>query len=146
MDRIKTYLPLALAVWIAFVFVQSLFYKFSGSTESLHIFQTIEDWSGLGFFEPGMRWAVGLAELVASILVLLPATRPIGGLMASGIMTGAIFFHLVTPLGVAVAFKEPDGSINDDGGTLFFMACLVFLSGLILAWLGRQRLLALIGR
>ena len=43
--------------------------------------------------------------------------------MAIGIMTGAISFHLFTPLGV---------EILGDGGELFVLACGVWISGWII--------------
>lgn len=133
----RTILTYALSLFIAFVFVQSLFFKFTGADESLYIFQTIEDWSGLTFFEPGMRWVVGLSELVASILLFVPGVQVAGAVMAIGIMTGAIFFHLFTPLGIEVF---------GDGGALFFLACGVWLSALVLIVLRRQQLSVLLGR
>jgi hypothetical protein len=37
-------LPWILVIYIAFVFIQSLFFKFSGSEETAIIFDTITDW------------------------------------------------------------------------------------------------------
>jgi len=133
----RTIFTYALSLFIALVFVQSLFFKFAGAPESIYIFQTIEDWSGIGFFEPGMRWVIGLSELVASVLLFVPGLQVLGALMALGIMTGAIFFHLFTPLGIEVF---------GDGGTLFFLACGVWLSALILITLRRGQISALLGR
>ena len=45
-------------------------------------------------------------------------TRVLGAELAIGIMSGASFFHLVSPLGV-----DPYG----DGGALFKEACTVWL-------------------
>ena len=53
--------------------------------------------------------------------------------MAAGIMTGAIFFHLFTPLGIAMpVFGEAGEILGDDGGLLFGMACLVWLAAVVL--------------
>ena len=47
------YLPWALAIFIAFVFLQSLFFKFAGSEETVIIFSTIGDWmAGISFLKP----------------------------------------------------------------------------------------------
>jgi uncharacterized membrane protein YphA (DoxX/SURF4 family) len=119
----KIYIVWALSAYIAFVFVQSLFFKFTGSEESIFIFSTLRDWSGIGLFEPAGRWIIGTAELIASILLFVPRARIFGAAMAIGIMTGAIFFHLFTPLGVV---------IMGDGGELFTLACGVWLSGWII--------------
>jgi len=119
----KRYLPLVLSAYIAFVFVQSLFFKFTGSKESIYIFSTLRDWSGIALFEPAGRWIIGLSELVASILLFVPRARIFGAAMAIGIMTGAIFFHLFSPLGV---------NVLGDHGLLFTMACGVWISGWII--------------
>lgn len=113
----------ALSAYIAFVFVQSLFFKFTGSEESIFIFSTLRAWSGIDLFEPAGRWIIGICELIASALLLLPRTRIFGAAMAIGIMTGAISFHLFTPLGV---------EIMGDGGELFTLACGVWISGWII--------------
>jgi len=139
-----------LPLYIAFMFLQSLFFKFSGSEESVIIFNTIGTWMadiGLpqsfaqGFSNYGGT-ATGIAELIASILVLFPASRVWGALAGLLIMSGAIFFHLFTPLGVV---RIVDAAGNNDGGVLFFMACGVWLSSLALIYIDRQKLLAVIG-
>jgi len=65
-----------------------------------------------------MRLGVASAEILASVLVVIPPTRILGAALALGIMSGAIFFHLVSPLGI-----DPYG----DGGGLFKEACEVWL-------------------
>tara|TARA_B110000858_G_scaffold198493_1_gene265716 strand:+ start:17776 stop:18222 length:447 start_codon:yes stop_codon:yes gene_type:complete len=141
----------ALPLYIAFVFLQSLFFKFSGSEETVIIFNTISTWMldiGLaqsfaeGFNNYGGT-VTGIAELIASILVLIPLTRIWGALVALMIMSGAIFFHLFTPLGVV---RVVDAAGNTDGGVLFFMACGVWVSSLALLYIDRQKLLGLVGR
>jgi uncharacterized membrane protein YphA (DoxX/SURF4 family) len=46
------------------------------------------------------KTVTGIAELIAAILVLIPVTRVWGALVGLMAMSGAIFFHLFTPLGV----------------------------------------------
>lgn len=123
MSKYKPYVLWALSAYIGFVFVQSLFFKFTGSAESIYIFSTLRDWSGISFFEPAGRWIIGTAELVASILLFVPRARIFGAALAVGIMTGAIFFHLFSPIGLV---------IMNDGGELFALACGVWLSGWII--------------
>lgn len=124
----KRYLPLVLCVWIAFVFLQSLFFKFSGSYETQYIFNTLGEWSGFTWFGAYGGYMVGIAELIASIL-LFTALRTLGALMSLGIISGAIFFHLFTPLGVPMPeFNAAGEIIGDDGGLLFMMACTVWLA------------------
>ena len=89
---IRRYLPIALTLYIAFVFIQSLFFKFSNSPETQYIFGTLEAWgASLGFaglFAPSgifSQYVVGTGELIASALLLaglslrLRVLRPVGG-------------------------------------------------------------------
>jgi hypothetical protein len=49
-------------------------------------------------------------------------------------MSGAIIFHLFTPLGVVMPeFNEVGEVVGSDGGLLFIMACLVWLSAVFLS-------------
>ncbi len=141
--KISKYGPWALSIFITFVFVQSLFFKFSNAPETQHIFQTLNAWGAdtLGidglFIAPGIfnQYVIGSAELVALVLLIggLVTGRLIlnafGALLAVGIMTGAIFFHLATPLGV---------DVQGDGGVLFGMAVGVWLSSLILLYVRKD--------
>ena len=94
----------------ALILLQTLYFKFTGAPESIYIFQTVG-------MEPWGRYGSGVAELIAAILLLMPRTTALGALIALGVISGAIFFHL-TKLGIVV---------QDDGGTLFFLAIAVFV-------------------
>ena len=145
------YLPWGLAIFVAFVFLQSLVFKFSGSQETVIIFNTISDWmASIGFLAPIAESfrayggnVVGITELIASGLILFPKTRTWGAVLALAVISGAIFFHLATPLGVN---RIVDEAGNTDGGALFYMACGVWLSCAILIYLGRDKILPLLGR
>lgn len=129
---LKQYWRWVAAVWIAFVFIQSLFFKFSGSHETQHIFGTLGDTFGLPWFGAYGGYIIGGLELVASILLFL-RFWPWGALLAFEIMSGAIVFHLFTPLGIVMpAFDEAGMKIGDDGGTLFIMACITWACSLAL--------------
>ena len=56
----------------------------------------------------------------------------IGGLMASAVMAGAVFFHLFTPLGIEVQHQG-----ESDGGSLFYAAVSILILGLILFAINR---------
>ena len=129
--KVKVILQWALSAYIAAVFVQSLFFKFTGAPESIYIFSTLRDWSGISLFEPAGRWIIGLSELTASILLFVPRTRIFGAALAIGIMTGAIFFHLFSPIGVVIL---------GDGGELFTLACGVWISSWIILALSRDEI------
>lgn len=120
------------SAFIAFVFVQSLFFKFSGSYETEHIFGTLGEWSGIEWFGVYGGYMIGFAELIASIL-LFTRLHGVGAAMSAGIMTGAIFFHLFTPLGVVMPeFNAMGEVVGSDGGLLFGMACIVWSCGVFL--------------
>ncbi|HEX4375288.1 MAG TPA: DoxX family protein [Puia sp.] len=123
----KTILIWILKLIAAIIMLQTLFFKFTASEESVYIF------SKLGI-EPWGRIGSGIVELVAAILILIPRTTVIGALLGLGVMSGALFSHL-TKLGIVVM---------DDHGQLFIYALLVFVSCLILLYLYRQQLLSLV--
>lgn len=129
----KKWIPIVLSVFIAFVFVQSLPFKFSGSFETQHIFNTLADWSGFAWFGAYGGYMIGTAELLTAILLFTPI-RPLAALGALGIMSGAIFFHVFTPLGIIMPhFDKATGlPIGDDGGVLFIMACITWAFALTL--------------
>jgi uncharacterized membrane protein YphA (DoxX/SURF4 family) len=144
-----------LTLYVAFVFIQSLFFKFTNSPETIYIFQgKLDPWAAsLGFpglFAPGGIFSahvVGSVELIASLLLLVGAwlgsawrTQALGALLGLGVISGAIFFHLFTPLGVAVV--NTDGS--SDGGQLFALACGVWIACAALIWMRRSALLSLL--
>jgi len=141
--KIMHYLPWALAIFVAIVFVQSLFFKFTNSFETQHIFTTIGDWMGAiglpAFIASGFAawggYTVGSVELIASILLLIRRTQSLGALIGFFVISGAIFFHLFTPLGVSVVIDEAG---NRDGGQLFALAVGVFISTILIMWLRRD--------
>lgn len=137
----RHWIPIALTLYIAVIFIQSLFFKFTDSPETQHIFSTLDTWAaGFGFsglFNPGGIFSakvIGSFELLSSLLLLaalatrLTLLRVAGSVVAIGIISGAIFFHLFTPLGVVV---------QDDGGLLFAMACGIWISAAILLFRDR---------
>jgi len=133
----------ALIAYVIFVFVQSLFFKFTGSEETDIIFSTIAEWMntvGLGFIAPAFEsvggYAIGITELIASILLLMAGTRRLGALLGLVVISGAIFFHLFTPLGVD---RVVDAAGNTDGGILFYMACGVWVSCALLLFLTKPQ-------
>ncbi|EGG94835.1 hypothetical protein IMCC1989_2238 [gamma proteobacterium IMCC1989] len=77
---------------------------------------------------------IGAAELVTAVL-LFTKLRSIAAVMAMGIMSGAIFFHLFTPLGIVMPHFDANTGlqIGDDSGILFGMACLTWISALAVA-------------
>jgi len=140
-------------LWIAKVFLLSLPYKFTLHPDTQHIFGMIGEWmkaflgSSMGsWFANYGSYVVGSVELITSLVILSPlffwllkkinllqsapsrsVMHAIGGLMASGVMAGAAFFHLVTPLGVEVIHNG-----KSDGGSLFYAAVSIAILGFVL--------------
>jgi len=106
-----TVLSWILQVAAALIFLQTLFFKFTGAEESVYIFTKIGA-------EPFGRYASGVAELVAAVLLLIPQTAVLGAVLGLGVISGAILSHL-TILGI---------SVKGDGGVLFGLACAVFVA------------------
>lgn len=107
----------------AILMLQTLYFKFTGSPESIYIFETVG-------MEPWGRWLVGILELVASILLIFPTSAWAGGMVATGLMGGAIGMHL-TVLGIEVM---------GDKGQLFYYAIIVFICGLFVVFKEKNRI------
>ena len=76
------------------ILLQTLFFKFTGASESVYIF------TKLGI-EPWGRIGSGVVELIAAVLLLIPRTAVLGALLSMGVISGAILTHL-TKLGIEV--------------------------------------------
>ncbi len=117
----KKIILIVLRIIIAIILLQTLRYKFTAHPDSVYIFTKV----GL---EPYGRITIGIFELIAAILILIPKTIWLGALLTLGIISGALLMHL-TNLGI---------EINGDGGMVFYMAILVFVLSLIVLWLNRK--------
>ena len=120
--RTSTIIAWVCRVAAAVILLQTLFFKFTAAAESVYIFTKV----GL---EPWGRIGSGIAELIAAILILIPATTWLGAGLALAVMAGAIFSHL-TVLGIVVM---------DDGGLLFGLALAVAACSTALLFLQRRR-------
>ena len=123
MDRMREWLVWSLSAWIAFIFVWYLRFKVTGSEGSVRLFTTLTDWLGLHGHEQLMRLGTGGAELLAAILLFDRRLQVVGAGLSLGIMSGAIFFHLVSPLAT---------DLFGAGGMLFREACLVWLAAAVI--------------
>lgn len=119
----KTIFLWILRIVPAIILLQTLYFKFTAAPESVYIFETVG-------MEPWGRIGSGIVELIASILLLIPRTTWAGALLALGTIAGAIFFHL-TKLGIEV---------KGDGGQLFIMALIVFVSSLVILLVSRKQI------
>lgn len=114
---------LVLRIVVAIILIQTLRFKFTAHPDSVYIFTKV----GL---EPFGRIGIGVLELIAAILILIPKTIWTGALLTAGLLSGAVMMHL-TQLGI---------EINNDGGTLFYMALGVLLLSLIILWNERKKI------
>lgn len=117
----KKKLPLALRIIVAIILIQTLRFKFTAHPDSVYIFTQV----GL---EPIGRIGIGVLELIAGILLLIPRTVWAGATLTLGLIGGAIFMHL-TKLGIEV---------NGDSSVLFYTAVLTFILSGIILWLHRK--------
>ena len=121
---------LSITSWIlqliaAVILFQTLFFKFTGARESIYIFSTVG-------MEPWGRIGSGVVELIASILLVIPATVTLGAIISLVTISGAIFFHL-TKLGIALP------AVNDRG-ELFALAVIVFVVSLAILFIRRAEI------
>ncbi|REE01269.1 DoxX family protein [Marinoscillum furvescens] len=112
-----------LSILAAFLLLQTLFFKFSASDESVYIFTRI----GL---EPYGRIGSGVLELIAGVMLLSNKYRVYGALLGMLVISGALFFHL-TSLGIEV---------RGDDGRLFYYAVTVFISCALLLFIRKKEI------
>ncbi|MBC7920162.1 MAG: DoxX family protein [Ferruginibacter sp.] len=115
MSRTLLILSWAAQIVAALILLQTLFFKFTGASESVYIFSTLG-------VEPWGRYGSGVVELVAAGLLLIPRLSWLGALLGAGVMSGAILSHL-TVLGISV----PNSDGTYDGGYLFILALVVLV-------------------
>jgi hypothetical protein len=146
---IRRIISIGLPLFISAVFLDSLRFKFTNAPETQEIFGRLDAWAGsLGaaglFAQTGLfsQYVIGTAELIASACLLISflpmfrRLRALGAVIGLAVMTGAISFHLFTPLGI-----DP----NNDGGGLFMAAVGVWFGCATLLILNRAQLKALVG-
>lgn len=120
MPRSQAAISWVLQLLVAGILLQTLFFKFSGAEESVYIFTTVGA-------EPWGRIGSGVLELVAAVLLLVPALAPYGAILTIGLMGGAIMSHL-TLLGIEV---------KGDGGLLFGLALTALAGSVVVLALRR---------
>jgi hypothetical protein len=130
LTRPQTLFSWLLQITVAVILLQTLFFKFTGADESIYIFSTVGRFVGLAGVEPWGRIGSGVIELIAAILLLVPATVSVGAVLVMGVMAGAIMSHLVI-LGIEV---------KADGGLLFALAVTAFAGSAIVLILRRTQI------
>lgn len=112
---------LVLRIIVALILIQTLRFKFTADDVSVYIFETV----GL---EPYGRIGIGILELIAGILLLIPKTIWIGATLTLIIIGGAILMHL-TKLGIEV---------KGDNGVLFCTAIVTFILSAVILYTQRK--------
>ncbi|WP_428224937.1 DoxX family protein [Flavobacterium sp.] len=111
MELIKTKpIELSLKIVMTLILIQTLFFKFTASPESVYIFTKLDA-------EPFGRISSGIIELIASFLVFYHRTKIYGFLLIFGTMTVALLSHIFV-LGIV---------IMNDGGLLFILGSFCFI-------------------
>jgi len=122
----KTLISRISAIIAAIILLQTLYFKFTAHPDSVYIFSTLG-------VEPYGRIGLGIMELIAGVLLIVPRTTVIGALLALGLIFGAVASHLFI-LGIEV---------QNDGGALFMLALAVLATSAITIILRKDELLEL---
>jgi hypothetical protein len=115
---------------VAGILLQTLFFKFTGAEESVYIFTTLGRFVHVAGVEPWGRIGSGVVELIAGLMLLVPATASLGAALAMGVMAGAIASHILV-LGIEV---------KGDGGLLFALALTAFVGSAVVLVLRRSQI------
>lgn len=113
-----------LRTFAAVILAQTLYFKFSAHPDSVEIFTLLN-------MEPGGRILIGVLELVAVILLLVPPTVVYGAILAWGVMAGALIGHFT------------DIGFEGDLLQLFLLGLSVWVSATVLMILHRKQLPAI---
>lgn len=84
---------LLMALWV--------YPKFFAGYEIHPVFGWSEAVSGVAFFDPYLRWIVGAAAAITAVLLVIPATRFVGGLLALAVSGFYVALHASPWLGFA---------------------------------------------
>jgi uncharacterized membrane protein YphA (DoxX/SURF4 family) len=125
MNKMKM-LKWLLSIIAAGIMLQTLYFKFTGHEQSVKLFTELD-------MEPWGRLGIGSMELVAAVLLLIPATNWLGAALGLGLMSGAIFFHF-TKLGIYF----------DGDPFLFVYALITWTACLLLLILQHKQILSLL--
>jgi putative oxidoreductase len=116
----KNILSIIIKIIVSVIYLQTLYFKFTAHPESVYIF------SKLGI-EPYGRVASGVIELIISIFIFIKRFEIGINLLSIFVILGAIVSHIFV-----IGFN-----INNDGGSLFFLATTIFFSNLLLIILNK---------
>lgn len=126
-----------MASWVLALFLAALllwiadFHLFPGEGENV-IFPLLAERSGIALWEPTGRFLVGMAHVLAALLVFIPWTRRLGALLAGLIAAAAAAMHL-SWLGVEL---PTEGDVTPtDGGQLFYLSLALLVASVLLVFI-----------
>jgi uncharacterized membrane protein YphA (DoxX/SURF4 family) len=125
-DAVEPSKALNVALWVVQLGAAAMFFmaggsKLAGAPQMVGVFEAI----GIGQW---FRILTGSLEVLGALLLLIPALSGVGGLLLTGVMTGAVATHLFV--------------IGGNPG----MAIALLVASAFVAWSRRGRTLQLIGR
>ena len=125
------------------------FPKLAGDPYAIALFNSVASSDLVPLGSDALRLIVGGVELIVVVLVLIPATRAIGGVLAAGTMLGALASHVGTPLGVAgnLLVEGTERTIKgveipETNPVLFPIGIVVLLLGIALLFAHRRQIAA----
>ena len=77
-----------------------------------HLFPLFAETSGIAYFEPTGRFALGVFEILAALLILIPPTRRIGAFL--GLLLMALLAALVVQL-MMLGVQIPVDTVGEGG-------------------------------
>lgn len=143
MYMLRTLAGWGLALLLIFVFVHATIHPwpnppagqvqlFDAPGENI-VFATLAAKTGLAILEPTGRVGVAIMELITALLLLVPAWRRAGAILAFLILGGAVAAHLMPDvLGREVPLSLKPGETATDGGRLFSLAIAMLAASVLL--------------
>ncbi len=128
--------PLRITSWVLQLVLAAAFLgmgalpKLTGDPMAVELFELVG--------APWARIVVGVIELVAAILLVIPRTAAYGGIAAILAMFGAIASHL-GPLGIMPELTDP-GTGEKGPVPMFFMAIAFLVLAAVVVYLRRDQL------
>jgi len=122
----------AMLIWVA---VDTLA---PGAGARNHLFQLFADTSGIAYFEPTGRFALGVLEIIAAVLVFVPPTRRIGaflGLLLMAVLAALVVQLMMLGMTIPVDTVGEGGKVTTgetDASMLFYLTLGLVIAAIVL--------------
>lgn len=103
-----------------------------------HLFPLFAETSGIKYFEPTGRFAAGVLEILAALLILIPFTRRIGaflGLLITAVLAALVVQLMMLGVQVPVDTVGEGGKITTtqaDASMLFYLVLGLVIAAIVL--------------